>query len=117
MGANAVYFASFFSLALAVLGMRWQFKRGGFAVDDEQEQIAKLREVIEQQRSHFLELGEILERDYSQMQALTDAHDRLARQLEAYRNLKFPAALRKMWTGAEVAQWLEGEHERIALQY
>jgi hypothetical protein len=38
-------------------------------------------------------------------------------QLEAYRNLKFPVLLRKMWSGSEVQQWLDQEHDRIDAGY
>lgn len=114
MGANVVFYASFLALALAVLGLCKQIQRRPAAVDDDdQDRLYRLQEVVDQQRIHLLELGEIIERDGQQALALAGAYDRAQAQLIQYRALKFPTMLRKLWTGAEVAEWLALEHERI----
>ena len=37
--------------------------------------------------------------------------------IKAYNDLKFPTAFRKMWTAAEVNEWLEIQKQRIGQQY
>lgn len=123
MGGYDVLLGSCFILATTMLALCHKAQsladKVGAMTDDETDadRIARLLSTIDQQRIHLLELGEILERDQAQAEAMARSYDNVQRQLEAYRKLRFPTLLRKMWSGGEVAQWLAEQHERIGAHH